>query len=494
MRKRSKFSPLRWLSLALTLISITLFILQLIRFSRLWANFPSGLTMAGIPVGQLDRQQAAQRLLEVYSLPVELHYGDAAIQLDPSVVSFELDLDSMLAAAELERVQKPFWNAFWDYLWGIPSSSGNVPLRITYSEERLRDYLVNEIAARYDRPPTAAVPVPGTVNFTPGAQGTVLDVDRAVQLIDSALRSTTNRIVDLPLKTSEPERPDFRNLEILLQQIIEVAGYDGVAGIYLHDLQNAQEINLNLNGRQTVTTPPDIAFTASSTIKIPIMVSVFRRLGENIDPAIMNHLTVMMGESSNPSSDALMETVLDPVRGPIFVTEDLKQLHLDNTFLAGFFYTGAPMINQYITDANSRTDITTKPDPYSQTTPAEIGQLLVDIYQCAQTGGGTLIAMFPGEITQSECQQMDNLLRMDHAGVLIQAGVPDGTRVAHKHGWVVDSFGVIHDMSDAAIVYTPGGNYVLTIFLYHPTQLVWDQVSKLFADLSRAVYNFYNLQ
>ncbi|RPI87890.1 MAG: hypothetical protein EHM41_03290, partial [Chloroflexi bacterium] len=274
MRKRRKFSPLRWLSLALTLISITLFILQLIRFSRLWANFPSGLTMAGIPVGQLDRQLAAQRLLEVYSLPVELHYSGQVIQLDPSVVAFELDLDSMLAAAELERVKKPFWNAFWEYLWGIPSTTGNVPLRITYSEQRLRDYLINEVAARYDRPPTAAVPVPGTVNFTPGEQGTVLDVDRAVQLIDTALRSTSSRVIDLPLMTSDPERPDFRNLEILLRQILEVSGYDGVVGIYLHDLQNAQEINLNLNGQLPVTTPPEIAFTASSTIKIPIMLSV----------------------------------------------------------------------------------------------------------------------------------------------------------------------------------------------------------------------------
>ncbi len=48
-------------------------------------------------------------------------------------------------------------------------------------------------------------------------------------------------------------------------------------------------------------------------------------------------------------------------------------------------------------------------------------------------------------------------------------------------------------MSDAALVYTPGGNYILTIYLYHPTQLVWDTASKLVSDLSKAVYNFYNL-
>jgi hypothetical protein len=78
-------------------------------------------------------------------------------------------------------------------------------------------------------------------------------------------------------------------------------------------------------------------------------------------------------------------------------------------------------------------------------------------------------------------------------GSLIQAGVPDGTVVAHKHGWVIDPYGVMHDMSDASIVFTPGGNYVLVIFLYHPNQVIWDSASKLFSDLSRAVYNYYNL-
>jgi beta-lactamase class A len=44
-----------------------------------------------------------------------------------------------------------------------------------------------------------------------------------------------------------------------------------------------------------------------------------------------------------------------------------------------------------------------------------------------------------------------------------------------------------------AIVYTPGGNYVLVIYAYHPVQTVWEPVSTLFAQLSQAVYNFYNL-
>lgn len=493
MRKRGQSFALRWLSLALTLVSVVLFVLQLARFSRMWANLPAGLSMGGIPVGSLNRAEAAERLLQVYSVPVELHYEGAPIQLNPSVVGFEIDMESMLAAAELERISQPFWSAFWNYLWGRPEGNVDIPLRIVYSEDRLRQYLENEIAARYDRPPTPAMPVVGTTSFQPGSQGTELDIERSILLIDTALRSTSDRVVTLPLRTTDPSRPDFRNLEVLLRQTIEVSGYDGIAGLYLYDLQTAQEVNILMEADTTISTPPDVAFTASSTIKIPILISVFRRLNEPPDAETQRYLEEMIGESSNAAADWLMENRLDAFRGPLIVAEDIQQLKLDDTFLAGYFYSGAPLLQVISTPANSRTDITTDPDPYSQTSPSEIGMLLLDIYQCAENGGGTLPAVYPGEITQEECVQMIDILTLDHLGNMIQGGVPDGTRVAHKHGWVIDNFGVIHDMSDAAIVYTPGGNYVLVVFLYHPTQLIFNDGADLVKDLSQGVYNFYNL-
>jgi len=76
--------------------------------------------------------------------------------------------------------------------------------------------------------------------------------------------------------------------------------------------------------------------------------------------------------------------------------------------------------------------------------------------------------------------------------VLLTGGIPEGTRIAHKHGWVSVN-GIINTIGDAGIIYSPGGDYILVVFLYHPVQLVWDPASKLVADLSRAVYNYYNL-
>ena len=104
--------------------------------------------IAEVPVGGLNRQQAAQRLLQAYSLPVELRYDDQAILFEPSICGFELDLESMLAAADLERTKNSFWVGFWDYLWGRRINSLSIPLRADFSESRLRTYLVDEISSR----------------------------------------------------------------------------------------------------------------------------------------------------------------------------------------------------------------------------------------------------------------------------------------------------------------------------------------------------------
>ena len=256
-------------------------IFQLISFSRIWSNYPAGLKIAGIPVGLLDRQQAAERLLEVYSQPIELHYNEAIIQLPPSTISFELDLESMLAAAEIERTRIPFWQGFWDYLWGRTGTPSDVPLRSSFSEERLRVYLQEDVALRYNQLPKPALPIPGGVTFEQGAPGTVLDIDRSVSFIREALVSNRQRLVSLPLQRIAAANPTFQHLEILLKQIvIDIQGYEGALGLYMVDLQTGQEISFYYDNKALLSNPPDIPFTASSTIKIPIMVSAFRRLGE----------------------------------------------------------------------------------------------------------------------------------------------------------------------------------------------------------------------
>jgi hypothetical protein len=477
----------------LILAAIVLATLQLVQFSRVRAYLPAGLIVAGVPVGGLDSQQAAQRLAEVYSIPVELYYGDEVIQLQPSVVDFNLDVENMLALAGLERTQKQFWQDYWDYLWGRTTFPSQIPLSATYSEARLRAFLA-EVSERYDQPPEPAVPVPGSINFRAGESGMELNQDGSVQLIESALNSLTSRAVRLPLRRIDPQRPTFDNLDVLLKQTLQVEEFEGLAGIYLMDLNSGREIHFGYQEGEDVAVNPDIPFTASSIVKIPIMVSAFRRIGDDPDPETLKLLEDMVDRSGNEAADWLMDRVIDPshTQGPLMVTEDMRALGLENTFLAGYFTFGSPLLFVYETPANTRTDVFTDPDPYNQTTPSDIGMLLMDIYQCAQTGGGSLPAVFPGEITQAKCQAMNTYLLNNRLPVLLTAGLPEGTPIAHKHGWVTYN-GVINTIGNAGIIYSPGGNYILSVFLYHPEQLIWDSASELVAKLSQAVYNYYNL-
>jgi beta-lactamase class A len=491
MRNRS-FPALRWISLFLILAAVAVFALQLVRFSRFRINFPAGMQIAEIPVGGLDRAASAARLLEVYSTtPVELQYGEQKIHLQPAAAEFELDMEAMLAAADLARSQQPFWVEFWNFLWGRTVEPSSIPLIASISEPRLENFLEVEIAQRYDQPPAPPLPSTGTVNFQPGTQGTELDINRAVDLIDTALRSPAKRIVDLPLSRTNPPRPSIGNLEIMLKQIIDITEFDGLVGLYLNDLQTGEEINFAYSQGEDYPTNPDLAFTAASIIKIPIMVSAYRRLDADPDTETERLIQEMIEKSGNDPADWRMARVIDPFNGPLDVTDDMRTLGLDNTFLAGQFYPGAPLLAAFDTPANQRADINTDPDIYNQTTPSDIGMLMEDIYQCTQGGEGNLLAVFPDEFTQEECQSMVNYLGNNKIGLLIESGVPDGTPVAHKHGWVT-YFGVMNTLGDAGIVYTPGGNYVLSVFLYHPDQLVWEPASELVGVISEAIYNYFN--
>ena len=132
-------------------------------------------------------------------------------------------------------------------------------------------------------------------------------MDRAVRLIEDTLRSPNNRKVALSFQRSTAARPTMQNLEILLEQNITLAGFDGVMGVYLQDLQNGQEIHFAMDHGQLISVNPDVAFTSSSTVKIPIMVSYFIKYGAE---ALTNEqsttlLLDMIRKSENPPADRL---------------------------------------------------------------------------------------------------------------------------------------------------------------------------------------------
>jgi hypothetical protein len=391
----------------------------------------------------------------------------------------------MLAAADSYRTQIPFWEGFWAFLWDSSAKDYSLPLKSNVSQSQLRA-VIADIAARYDLPPVPPQPKPGTPYFTLGQPGVVINQERSMELLDNALRSLNSRTIDLPVAHNQQSLPTLLTLETLIKQIITVNEFDGLTDIFMVNLQNGQDLHIVLQNGQNLTREPDIAFSGLSVIKIGIMLATYRSLDGPPDAETAKWLEEMIKLSGNDPSDWLMQR-LDLLNGPLKVAETLQLLGLENTFIAGYFRPPPVLLRKFSTPSNQR-DFLTDLDPFNQTTPKDIGTLLEDLYLCAQ-GGGTLPLVFPGEITQEECTIMIDLLSQDHIGILLQGGVPEGTKVAHKHGWDPVLF---HVVSDAGIVYTPGGNYILSIFLWRQNELLFDQASKTIADISKAVYNYYN--
>jgi beta-lactamase class A len=482
----SSGSFLRWFSIASLLAAVVLTLLEMVAYSRERSNIPRGVTMGNIYVGGLSKEEASQILLRVYSQPLEVHYQQSVFYITPAQAGFTLEMETMLSAIGPNQPGRPWLQDFWDYLWKSAASTRTIPLKFEYSTPQLRAAL-QDIATRYDVPASAPQAQLDTASFKVGLPGTTLNQEHGLELLVAALQSVDNRVVYLPIAGSSQRQPPILYLSILIKQIANQEQFDGVMDVVNINLQTGQEIHILSNDGEDIPSNPDVAFSALSTIKIPIMVATYRSLDQAPDAKVENWLNQMITLSGNDPSDWLMER-FDKNLGPKYVTDMLVQLGLKNTFIGSYYYPGAAPLLSPKTLANSRTDITTHPDAFNQTTAHEISLLLEDIYLCSH-GGGSFPIIFPGKITPEECSAMLSWLSQDPESSLVKGGVPDGTRVDHKHGWGGATIG------DAAIVYSPSGNYVLTVYLWRDGQLIvenFDKRARLIARISQAVYNYYN--
>ncbi len=471
-------------------LSLVIFLMDQQDFKNRSSTYPEGTTVNNVPLGGLDHDQAAERLNLVFSQPLEMRYGDARMQFSPSELGFTPDIEATLQDIDTNNKGKQYWA----YLWGNdPQVAVKGTLKTNMDEEKLEAFFSSTILPRYDQPATAPYPVIYTTHFEPGQPGTQLDQQAAVSLVKNSLTSASDRIVDLPIIQAPPLPLDVQNLQIFLEQTVLLEEFDDLIEVYVQDLSGDMDLHLALMDNQPVL--PDVAYSAASTIKIPIMLSVLKRSQEPTSQAIQDLLERMIALSENPPADTLMSSYIDPTRGPLIVTEDLQMLGYQNTFLAGYFGMGSPLLKVYETPANTRTDIYLDPDVYNQTVPSEIGDLLAQIYQCAypKTGTSKISEIFRSEVSQTECQTILDLLGKNKIGVLMEAGLPPQASAAHKHGWTPELDGLLHSISDAGIVSTSGGDYVLVMFMHTSDQLVFDEGNWLFAKLSQTIYNAFNI-
>jgi len=454
------------------------FLFELNNYTAYRAVLPPGLSLAGLPVGGRSEEEARALLEEAFSTPITLHYRDETVTLSPRKVKFRLRTDAMMEQVRQVTASSDFWQGFLDYLLGNTAESVDIPAQARFDEEAVRQQLL-DIAARYDHPLQPPRAVVSSLTYLPGQREQRLDVEASLPLVIAALNSATQREVDLVVRLGNQEPPPI-DMSVL-QQMLEgrLDNFDGVYSVYVKDLTTGEELAINAG----------VAYAGMSILKIAIMVETYRYLDGPPDQDTTKILTETMTLSGNFTANLLLRYVIgdgDIYQGVRRLNESMRYLGLVNTFMAAPY--DEDVLPQHIrTPANSRTDINTHPDPFMQTTPQDMGLLLEMIYQCAN-GGGTLIAAYPDQITPDECRDMLDTMSQNHIGSLIEAGVPEGTRVAHKHGWIGDTHG------DAGIVFSPGGDYVLCMYLYHPDWLEWEVSSPIMADLSQAVYRYFNRQ
>jgi len=437
---------------------------------------PSGMTMAGLPVEEKTREQALDELEVAFTTPVEVIYQGEQLSLSPDTVELRFDAEKTAANLEAALTVRGGFDGFVAHVLRSPTEPVDVPVAVTYSEERLDGFLAR-VARQYDRPPQSAVPLPEQLIFRAGRSGQELDIDASRSALAAALISASDRRAELVVKSSEAPPLEIEVLGQMIQSLTDNHPYI-IPGIFVKDLQTGEELGIN----------EEVAFAGLSLMKVAILEETYRALDAPLDLEVTDWISDSLGiTSSNFKANLLLRDVIgegDGYHGAERLTASMNYLGLLNTFMVAPYDADCPFTIQ--TPANSRTDITTNPDICMQTTPLDMGLLLEMIYQCRQ-GGGTLMAAYPGSFTAQECGEMIDRMTKNSFDNLIEAELPEGTVVAHKHG-----FGTEGPHADAGIVFGPNGDFIIVIYLDSPQYLEWAESSALAANIAKATYNYFN--
>ena len=294
------------------------------------------------------------------------------------------------------------------------------------------------------------------------------------------------QVSDLPGLAPEIS-PAFAALGDRIWNIILDAGFQlessRFGAVYLEDLQTGE----------TITFANDIAFSGTSVNKIAILLEYFATLdGHPNGPEAIDVANTMIC-STNEATNRLLGIVGsgDQILGAEQTTQLMRDIGLENTFLTAPFEIPSTLpptpppraITAPQTDADQ---VRAEPNPTNQLTVDELGYFLGAVYDCAYNENGPLIGAAEDRLTPQECRKALHVMSNNTVDALLRAGVPAETRVAHKHGWINDTHG------NAAIIFSPGGDYVLVMMLHQPDFLDFNESLPLIAEVSREVYNYFN--
>jgi lipoprotein-anchoring transpeptidase ErfK/SrfK len=147
------------------------------------AEIPKGVTIGGVPVGEMSIGMARVTVEDHFSARLLLQIGRKRITLDPSEIGARADIDDALSVAE----------------WAQPGD--DVPLDVTLNNWFLKKY-VKALARRFDRPAVNARVYLRRSRpwITEGKRGQQLRKTPATRAIRAALIANRRFAVNLPVK------------------------------------------------------------------------------------------------------------------------------------------------------------------------------------------------------------------------------------------------------------------------------------------------------
>ena len=448
------------------------------------AVLPATLTINGLSMAGMTRDQALLAIERAYTVPVTVTYaGQVIAPLLPETIELRVDLEATAENLDNALAAGSGGLAFARYLLDTLRHREPPKTKVTavvlYSRERVNAFL-QRTAQKYDHPPLSPVALPESGTFRPAMEGTTLNADASLPPLIAAIISPDPAKRQVALVVMTEPAPEV-SLDVLEQAItLSLNGFNGISGIYAKDLRTGQELCLRC----------DVAYTGVSAIKIAAALEVYRtsEVPLNADTAAL--VDAVLHSSDSVTADALLTDLGagNPYSGAQQITDALWSLGLRNSFVAApssLPPSAGAAATPIATLANARTDVYTQPSPNVQSTAVDAGLLVESVYHCAQ-GGGVLRALYPRAIPPIECQDLLARLEQGPDRSLLVDGLPAGIRVAHVSSIDGATYGEI------ALVHGPRAPFVLVVFLYQPEWLLPDESIPTFSQIGRLTYRFFN--
>lgn len=442
------------------------------------STFAADAHIAGVDVGGMTPAVAAELVrteLAPLAQPLTIRAGNARHTLDPAVIDLQVPVDDMLAEATRQAAQS------------VPV---DVPLDVQFDAAALQAQL--QALAEEVYVPSRLDIITFTERLTRSfvvIPGQTLDVDPALQKVTQQLQSP-QAARQITLELMEADTHDVRaSFDQIQEQVNAMAEmWSGIVGLYLYDLETGA----------TVTYNGDTVFSGASILKVPIMLYTYISLPE-FTAEQEQWMHEMIVESNNLSANDLLAAAVGSegtdaaLMGVEKMNDLLRDLGFAHTYqnmpyeatdyligIRGLTIKGGP--------AQEGSPPYTLADPMVRTTPAEISRLFLWIEQCRQ-GEGLLLEQFPEALSPQRCQDMLDLLAQTADTIRMRAGLPADVRVEHKSGWVEDMHG------DVGIVRSPGGDFLLALYLFEEQHNSWFidvRATPLMAAFAHMVYTAYN--